>query len=141
MDQQCTDFGLLIYTASNWTNQRGKLSNVLLQFAWGAHCMFMLPSCSIFFVPDFCLAMAPIIRSFTVEFKLSVLGWYKANEKSTRLTAKHIDLAPKRVREWLGIEKQLRQVKGEGRRNRTICVNRQPLLPMLDAAILDYPTR
>ena len=49
-----------------------------------------------------------------------VLGWYNANGKSTRLTAKQLDLAPKRVTEQLGIEKQLRKAKGEGRRNRKI---------------------
>ena len=48
-------------------------------------------------------------KTYTVEYKLSVLDWYYANGENKRQTAKHFGIDRKRIRDWLGLEQQFRE--------------------------------
>ena len=77
-------------------------------------------------------------RSFTVEYKLKVIKWYHANGENKRGTAKHFCVDPKRVREWLQKEDELKKLKGCAKKKRCLRSSGRPLSPELDKAVLEY---
>lgn len=47
-------------------------------------------------------------KSYTVQYKLSVLDWYHAHGENKKQTAKHFGVDRKRIRDWLKLEQQFR---------------------------------
>ena len=50
-------------------------------------------------------------HSYTLDFKLKLLEWYRSNGENKQLTSRVFDVQPKRISEWLMIEQQLRSKK------------------------------
>ena len=77
-------------------------------------------------------------RSFTVEYKLSVLKWHHQNGEQKKKTARKFGLSPKRVREWLASEVKMQTLKGSSKKARKLGCGRQPLSPAVDEGVLDF---
>ena len=73
-------------------------------------------------------------RSYSREKKLSVVAWYEKNGRNVSATARHFDVAPKRVRDWRDskekIEKQAVGSRAAGR-------GRTSFYPLMEKRLYD----
>ena len=77
--------------------------------------------------------------SYTVEYKLKVVAWYKANGENKHATARQFGLDCKRLREWLEKEDRLRaKGVGVGKKRRKLHEGGKTLSAELDKAVLDF---
>lgn len=57
-------------------------------------------------------------RSFTREFKLSVIQWFHSNDKNILRTASYFKIDRKQVRQWIKNEEKIRKQKRKSVRGR-----------------------
>ena len=77
--------------------------------------------------------------SYTVEYKLKVVAWYKANGENKHATAIQFGLDRKRLREWLEKKDRLREKGvGVGKKRRKLHEGGKTLSAELDKAVIDF---
>ena len=78
-------------------------------------------------------------RSYTVQYKLSVLKWHRDNQSSKKATAKHFDLSRARVQEWFHKEQELlANRRGKSALKRRIGEPSVPPNDQLDEIVIEY---
>ena len=81
----------------------------------------------------------PKHRSYTVEFKLSVIKWHKEKGESIRKTAREYQIDRKRIREWLKQEDELNSnSRGSDAKKRRISHGGEVISHEVDFGVLDY---
>ena len=82
----------------------------------------------------------PKHRSYTVEFKLSVIKHHRDNNNSLRKTSMDFGIDRKRIREWLSLEDQLlANSKGSAAKKRRILPNGREIFDNeVEFGVLDY---
>ena len=77
--------------------------------------------------------------SYTVEYKLGLLHWYKNNGENKHATARNLGIDRKRLREWLEKEDRLRDNRvGAAKKERKLNAGKEPLSLELDKAVLRF---
>ena len=77
--------------------------------------------------------------SYTVEFKIKVISWYKENGENKHETSRRFGIDRKRVREWVDKEDQLRGSRvGAEKKKRKVNGGKPPLSAELDKQVLDF---
>ena len=77
-------------------------------------------------------------KSYTLQYKLSVLDWYHSHGENKKQTAKHFGVDRKRIRDWLRLEQQFRlepKSNMQRKRNTTGC---PPHYQELDKTVLEW---
>ena len=81
----------------------------------------------------------PKHRSFTVKYKLDAIEWHKDNGASITKTAKEFAVDRKRIREWLGMEEDLRDNShGKDVKKRRLHAGNDAISQELKAGVLEY---
>ena len=66
-------------------------------------------------------------RSYTREYKLSVVKWYMLNNKNKAVTARKFKLDRKQVRQWVQNENLIKETKQFTRKNHSGCPTKYPI--------------
>lgn len=77
-------------------------------------------------------------KTYTMQYKLSVLDWYYANGENKKRTSKHFGVDRKRIRDWLRLEQKFRMEPHSNMQCTRIARGCPPQYQELDTTVLEW---